>query len=361
MCLAYCGLIQQETAQALWKTFVESRLRREVIAVNERLVIVTATRDLPVNVQEFKQALGPGFSIEQVELPFGEMSLTTRHQYWERIRPAHGLFIRTGVIPYELIGQCPDLKVIALHGVGVDQVDVKAATEAGVYVTNVPGGNAIAVVELTLGLMISALRQIPKADALVRQGRWEEARTVGRELNGKRLGLVGFGNIAERVARVAVALGMEVVFWSRSRKNTDVGRQVELREVFETSDVVSIHIPLTADTTGFIGRRQLALMKPDSILVNTARGAVINKGDLLQALEERWIAGAALDVFHEEPLPANSPFRILDNVIMTPHMAGSTKECLTRLARVAGEDIRRVLSGADPLNAVNAPWTNLEP
>jgi len=349
--------IQQELRVICGKSLIPEIFLERGMLMSDHLVVVTATKDLPVNMEVFSKAVGPGFTVREVELPFGEMSLTNRQHFWDLIRPAHGLFVRTGVIPYELLGQCRDLKVVALHGVGVDQVDVRAATEAGIFVTNVPGGNAVAVVELTIGLMISLLRNIPRADALLRQGRWDEARTLGSELSGKRLGLVGFGNIAQKVAQVASALGMEVVFWSRSKKDTALGRQVELSELFRSSDVVSVHIPLTEDTVGFINRRHLSQLKSDAILINTARGAVINREDLLQSLEEKWFAGAGLDVFHEEPLSKSNPLRLLDNVVLTPHMGGSTKECLVRLAQVAGEDIRRVLSGQSPVHPVNSPWT----
>lgn len=324
--------------------------------MTERFIAATATCDLPINMDEFASAIGDGFRVEVVPLPFGEMSLRQRDHFWGLLEGASGLFVRTGNVPYELLSRCPDLRVIALHGVGVDQVDVKAATEAGIYVTNVPGGNAVSVVELTFGLMLSLLRQIPKADSLMRRGQWESARTVGRELSGKRLGLVGFGNIAARVASVAEAFGMEVVYWSRSPKNTRLAAYVDLDDLFATSDIVSLHIPLTDETRHLVDRTRLCRLKPHAVLINTARGGVINQADLLQALREEWFAGAGLDVFVEEPLPFDSPFLQLPNVVLTPHMAGSTEECLVRLARTAGADIRRVLNDEKPRYPVNQPW-----
>ncbi|MDP3486802.1 MAG: hypothetical protein Q8S19_02570, partial [Bacillota bacterium] len=151
-------------------------------------IVVTATREMPVDVETLKRCLTVEHDIEIVSLPFGEMSLVERETYWRLIARADALFLRTGVVPYELVGQCRNLKVIGLHGVGIDQVDVRAATEAGIYVTNVPGGNAQAVAEFTFGLMLSAMRQIPRADNFVKNGLWDAARTVGRELSGKRLG-----------------------------------------------------------------------------------------------------------------------------------------------------------------------------
>ncbi|HSL93002.1 MAG TPA: hydroxyacid dehydrogenase [Bacillota bacterium] len=321
--------------------------------MRKKLVLATATADLPVNMAEFTAALGSDFHADVVPLPFGEMNMQQRDKLWARVQEASGLFVRTGVVPRELISLCGELKVIALHGVGVDQVDVKAATERGVYVTNVPGGNAVSVVELTFGLMLGLLRRIPRADALMRMGRWEEARTVGRELSGKTLGLVGFGTIAQRVALVARAFGMEVVYWSRTPMETELAVYVAREDLFASADVVSIHIPLTDQTRGMVDRTLLALLKPQAILINTARGAVIQEDHLVDALRRGSFAGAGLDVFASEPLSSDSPLLSLPNVLLTPHMAGSTEECLVRLARTAGEDIRRVLCSERPLHAVN--------
>lgn len=323
--------------------------------LSKKHVVATATPDLPINMSEFAWALGGDYVAEVVPLPFGELSEAQLHEFWSKIKHASGLFVRTGVVPRELILQCHRLEVVSLHGVGVDQVDVEAATEQGIYVTNVPGGNAISVVELTFGLMLGLLRGIAKADALMRRGRWEDARTVGRELAGKRLGLVGFGNIAQKVARVADAFGMEVVYWSRTPVETPLAAYVDKDELFRSADIVSVHIPLTEATRGIIDRRLLSLLKRDAILINTARGAVICETDLIDALQKSSFAGAGLDVFSDEPLKADSPLLLLPNVLLTPHMAGSTEECLQRLARTAGADIRRVLSGQVPIHPVNAP------
>ncbi|MBS3938116.1 MAG: hydroxyacid dehydrogenase [Peptococcaceae bacterium] len=319
-------------------------------------VVVTATPEMPVCLPSFRSAVGEGVSVAVVPLPFGEMSYGDREDYWQAIARADGLLVRTGIIPYELVNSCSRLKIIAVHGAGVDQVDVRAATEAGIYVTNAPGSNAQAVAELVFGMLLSLWRQIPQADYLVRLGQWEKARTVGRELAGKRLGLVGFGHIGQRVAALAAAFGMEVVYWSRAPKESSVARRVSLEELFRFSQVVSIHLPLTMDTQGLVGRRLLSLMPKDAVLINTARGAIMVEADLLQALNEGWFAGAALDVFHEEPLAPQSPFHKLPNVILTPHMAGSTQECLSRIALVTGRDVRAVLQGTAPQFAVNAPW-----
>ncbi|MBT9134373.1 MAG: Hydroxypyruvate reductase [Firmicutes bacterium] len=324
----------------------------------KKRVVVTATQEMPVNMNAVAGELWATAELEVVPLAFGDLSLSARERCWQSIARADGLLVRTGVIPYELIGRCSQLKIIALHGAGVDQVDVKAATEGGIYVTNTPGANAQSVAELALGLVISFRRSISQADCLVRQGRWEKARALGTELKGKRLGIVGYGNIGQTLAGIATALGMEVVFWSRSTQTSVVrgARPVPLEELFGTADIVSLHLALVPDTMGLVGRRLLSLMRKDALLVNTARGALVVQDDLLQALQEGWIAGAALDVFEQEPLPANSPFLSLPNVLFTPHMGGSTTECLARVAGMAARDIRLVLEGREPEYAANSPW-----
>jgi len=311
-----------------------------------------------VNIKAVARELGAPVELEVVPLAFGDMSLGARERCWESISSADGLLVRTGVIPGELIGRCAHLKVIALHGAGVDQVDIRAATEGGIYVTNTPGANAESVAELALGLIISFRRGIAQADSLVRQGRWEQARTLGGELKGKRLGIVGYGHIGQTLAGLALAVGMEVVVWSRSPLASLSGRarQVTIEELFGTADVVSLHLALVPDTVGLIGRKLLSLMRKDALLVNTARGALVVQDDLLQALQEEWFAGAALDVFDKEPLPANSAFLRLPNVLFTPHMGGSTVECLARVASMAACDIRLVMEGGVPRFAVNTPW-----
>ena len=317
-------------------------------------IVITATKDMPVDVDTLRQYVPLDYDMKIVPLPFGDMSLAEREAYWSLIAQADALLVRTGVIPYELVGRCHNLKIIALHGVGVDQVDVRAATEAGIYVTNVPGGHAQTVAEFTLALMLSAMRQIPRANQIVKHG--ETPHPVGRELRGKKLGIIGLGHIGQCVARLAGAFGMDVVYWDCIDQGNDVAKLVAEDELFRTADIVSVHVGLDDSTKGFIGRRLLSLMKPDAWLINTARSGVIVQDDLVQALQEGWFAGAALDVFEQEPLTSHSPFVQFSNVILTPHMAGSSRESLMRLAEIAGKDIRAVLKGQQPQFAVNQPW-----
>jgi len=319
-------------------------------------VVVTATKEMPVCLSTLKKTLGETFAVSTVPLPFGEMSCADREYYWTAIAQADGLLVRTGYVPALLISRCARLKIVAVHGAGVDQVDVLAATKAGIYVTNAPGSNAQAVAELVFGLLLSLLRRIPTADALVRAGQWDKARTVGRELAGKRIGLVGYGNIGQKVARLAAAFGMEAVYWSKSPKECPIARAVTLEELFSISQVVSLHLPLTDETRGLIGSRLLSLMPKDAVLVNTARGAIVVEEELVQALQEEWFAGAALDVFAQEPLGVQSPLLKVANVILAPHMAGSTEECLSRIAEVAGKDLKSVLEQGKPEFPVNVPW-----
>jgi len=318
----------------------------------KKRIIVTATKEMPVDTITLSRTLNMPHEIEVVPLLFGDMSLTERERYWERIAYADALVVRTGVIPYELIGQCHSLKIISVHGEGVHQVEVKAATEAGIYITNVPDGNAQAAAEFTIALMLNALRHIHKSHQYMKQGMWDAARVVGAELCGKKIGLLGLGAIGQRVAKVVRALDAEALYWDVEDCNSDLAHYMSIDELFSTADVVSIHLALKPSTSGLIDRRLLSKLKSDAWLINTARGPIIKHEDLIQALEENWFAGAALDVFEQEPLPADSPLLALNNVILTPHLAGSSQQGLQRMSQVAGMDINAVLSGQRPKHAL---------
>jgi D-3-phosphoglycerate dehydrogenase len=320
------------------------------------LIVITATPETPVRVDIFRETLGDWADIDLVPLPFRLDSEAEQEQYWQRIYPAAALFVRTGLIPAQLIARCPHLKVITLHGAGVDQVDVASARAAGVMVTNIPGANAPAVAEMTIGLMLAVLRQIPLADRRLRTASWEQARQSGRELRGQRVGLVGFGNIARRVAHLLRAFGAEVAYYDLLGRNSDPQFAdcifLPLPELLASSDIVSLHLPLTEETHHLISAQRLASFKPGSILINTARGPIVDQAALYEALTSGRLAAAALDVFDPEPLSSDSPLLSLDNVVVTPHLAGSTDECLIELARRGALEIARVLRGEAALYTV---------
>jgi len=256
----------------------------------------------------------------------------------------------------EALGACPKLKLISIWGTGTDNVDLPAAAARGVTVTNTPGANAIAVAEHTVALMLAVAKQLASADQAMRQGGWP--RNLVPQLRGKRLGLVGTGLIGREVAAMARGLGMEVVAWTfhpSARLADALGlRYVELDELLRTSDIVSLHLRATPETRHFLNRARLAMLKPGAILVNTARGALIDEAALVECLQEKKIACAGLDVFEAEPLPAGHPLLGLPNVLLTPHAAGMTPEVIQNGLAMAVENIESFQKGS-PTHVVVGP------
>ncbi len=270
---------------------------------------------------------------------------------------ADAILARTGRVTRRVIEAAPRLKIVARHGVGYDNVDVQACTEHGVVVTITGDANSEAVSEHTMGCLLAAARQIPLANAAVKRGIWERDSVHGIELAGKTLGLVGLGRIGSRVARHAQGFDMRVIAhdpYADPERARGLGvTLVSLEMLLREADFVSLHVPLMPQTRHMIGAEQLMLMKPSAILVNTSRGGLIDEAALCQALAERRIAGVALDVFEQEPLPPDHPFTHLDNVICTPHVGGQTDEALIRMAVSSAESILRVLRGEKPDYIVN--------
>lgn len=269
---------------------------------------------------------------------------------------ALGLIVSTEPVTAAVMDRAGSaLRVIARYGSGTDNVDVAAATERGIVVTNTPGANDVAVAELTLGLMLALARRIPAAHDAVRRGRWE--RPVGTELRGKRLGLIGLGRIGLEVAKLARAMGMEVTYYDVMRRPKEERRWdltfAPLTEVVAQADVISVHVPLTPATHHLIGARELSRVKPGALLINTARGGVVDEVALLAALENGRLAGAALDVFEREPPPADHPLLCHPKVIHTPHMAARTQEAVARMAEGAVAAVLDVLAGRRPAHVVN--------
>jgi D-3-phosphoglycerate dehydrogenase len=251
------------------------------------------------------------------------------------------------------------LKIVARTGVGVDpsRVDLEAAGEYRIWVTNMPGSNAVSVAELVLGQMIALVRHTHEANRAVKENRWSDyLKYIGIELANKTLGIVGMGNIGTRVARRARAFEMAFLVYDpyipESHVTAQGGRWIGLDELLSESDVVTIHCPLTSETKGMIGEKELARMKSSAYLLNLARGGIVDEEALLQALKFKRIAGAALDVMEQEPPAQNHPLFRLDNVILTPHMAGLTLEATKRGEWGAIEEVIRVLEGKKPKNPV---------
>jgi phosphoglycerate dehydrogenase-like enzyme len=255
---------------------------------------------------------------------------------------------------------CPNLKLIAKYGVAVDNIDVHTATELGIAVTNAPGVNSNAVAEMTIGLMLAVMRRIQFSRELIRTGTWEEETSLGRELIGSTVGIVGYGNIARLVIRKLQ--GFEVrrilVFTESKRLQAPEFPNVEpvgLETLLRESDIVSLHKALTPQSRGMIGEGQLRLMKRSAFLINTSRGALLEEAPFLRALQERWIAGAALDVYEQEPLSPRSPLLSMNHVVLTPHIGGATYETRERLVTTIAQNIANFLTGReiDPKYQVN--------
>jgi D-3-phosphoglycerate dehydrogenase len=255
----------------------------------------------------------------------------------------------------DVIEAADRLRVIARYGVGVDKVDLASATAHGVVVTNTPGGNTNSVAELTIGLMLSLARHIPRQDRQIRADDWTLVR--GIELSGKVLGLVGFGRIGRRVAELAAVFGMCVQFYDPYPPSDAILQQlhvdaVSLEELLQTSDFVSLHLPLSDDTIHLIGDGRLALMKSTAYLINTARGGIIDEGALFIALKLGQLAGAAFDTFETEPSIGN-PLLQLDNFISTPHAGSATEQTTLRMGLMAAQNVVDVLNGMRPVHVVN--------
>jgi D-3-phosphoglycerate dehydrogenase len=254
------------------------------------------------------------------------------------------------------------LKIVARTGVGVDasRIDLDAAREHKLWVTNNPGSNAAAVAELTFGHMIALVRHVVEADRAVKEHRWSDyLRFIGVELAGKTIGIVGMGNIGTRVALRARAFEMSLLvcdpYIPASHVSALGGRWVSLEELFAESDFVTLHCPLDSETRHMVGARQLSLMKRSAYLVNLARGGVVDEDALGRCLSERRIAGAAVDVMEAEPPPRDHPLLALDNVILSPHIGGATREAARRGEWGAAEEVVRVLEGKSPRNPVCSP------
>jgi D-3-phosphoglycerate dehydrogenase len=257
------------------------------------------------------------------------------------------------------------LQIVGRAGVGIDNIDVKKATAQGVIVVNSPEGNTVAAAEHTIAMMFALARHIPEADALMKQGQWKRNALTGVELVGKTIGIIGLGKIGARVAKTCLALGMEVNAYDpflTPAKAAELGvESVSLDTIWEASDFISAHVPKTKDTLHLINKQTLARCRPGVRIVNCARGGVINEAELIEAIKSGHVAGAAIDVFEQEPLPAENPWLELGNkVILTPHLGASTTEAQLNVAIDVAEQIRDYFRDGSARNAVNIPMLRKE-
>ncbi len=284
----------------------------------------------------------------------------TEDQLVELVPGFDALVVRSETkVTARVLDAARNLKVVGRAGVGVDNIDVTAATRKGILVVNAPRGNIIAAAEHSIGLLFAAARWIPQADASVKRGEWTRSRFTGAEIRGKTLGLIGLGNIGSEVAKRAQGLEMEVIAYDPAvpadRAEAFNVELVELEELLRRSDFVSVHAPLLDSTRNLLDADRLALMKPSARLVNAARGGIVDEAALHEALAAGRLAAAACDVFEKEPVDPANPLLQLPNFIATPHVAASTVEAQTSVAFDVAEEVLAVLRGELPRYAVNAP------
>lgn len=291
-----------------------------------------------------------GFSVELLR----DNEKVTIDSATEKIKGCAALIPGTFPITEALLNTSNNLKIIAMAGTGVDHIDLSAATRKGIVVTNVPATNNKAVAELAMGFIFTLARNIVQADRDVKRGKWP--RVTGRQVGGKTLGIVGMGQIGLELAKLAISLGMKVLAYD-AYPNAEVALKVgfvfcELKTLMIESDFVSVHVPLTNGTKNLIDEKSLHLMKPTAYLLNLSRGGVVNEMALFNVLSENLLAGAALDVFVDEP-PKNSQLLGLSNVITTPHMGGYTYEALEEIGMSCARGIVDLFNGKKPANVVN--------
>lgn len=277
----------------------------------------------------------------------------------QALREANYLITASYPITRELLEKAPNVKLIQKTGSGVDNIDLKAAAEFGIHVASTPGANSNSVVELTIGMIISLYRKLHFLDRLTKNGEWKmwEYRTTMFEMNGKTHGVIGIGNIGRKVAQLSKAFGTNVIYYDVNRLSTEEEKELGITYVtfdnlLSQSDIISLHIPLIPETRNLISDKELNLMKSTAILVNVARGNIIDEQALAEALKCNRLLGAALDTWASEPINSDNPLLQLDNVLATPHIAGGTRDVLETVLRLSFENIRKVEAGAIADNLV---------
>ncbi|WP_429971809.1 phosphoglycerate dehydrogenase [Fructilactobacillus sp. Tb1] len=285
------------------------------------------------------------YGIEVIELP--DEKITTLLKYASDV---DGIILGTEPFPNETIFKMPNLKIIARNGVGFDNIDVKFMRDHNIFVTITPLANASTVAETTMAEIMDVSKNLFNDSTQMRDDDWNYKNNhMGFDLAGKTLGILGYGRIGKMVAKKMSMLDMHINIYSPHLTQSEYGKKVDRNAIFRDSDIITLHMPVTPQTKGSIGKREFEMMKNNAVLVNLARGALIKTDDLITALKKQEIKAAALDVFDEEPLPMDSELYQLKNVLLTPHIASNTVECMNRMANDAASEIVRVLSGEKPL------------
>jgi glyoxylate reductase len=323
-----------------------------------------------VTRQLFDEALGILRKYAEVDVFEGVDNAAPRELILSKVKDVEGLLcLLTDGIDSEIIEAGTRLKVISNYAVGFNNVDVDTATKHGIYVTYTPGILTETTADCAWALLLSIARRIAEADRHVRSGDWMHTwgprMFLGSDVHGKTLGIIGLGRIGSAVARRAKGFNMNIIYHDVMRRE-DLEDELgvtfkEFDEVLSEADFITIHVPLTEETHHMIGRRELSIMKRTAYLVNTSRGPVIDEEELYNALKERIIAGAALDVYEQEPIDPQSPLLGLDNVVLTPHIASASIETRTKMAVVAANNLVSVLRGEEPPNLVNPEVRKIRP
>jgi len=312
-------------------------------------VLVTAQHLVPEAQQILHDA---GARIEFMPEPITEDTLAARLA----AGPIDAVVLR-GSKPFtaRVLAAAKGLKIIAKNGAGVDSVDLAEAARRGIVVAVAAGANAEAVAEHSIALMLALVRDLHRLDRKLRQGGWEGTSWLGRDFRGSVVAIIGFGSIGRATAQLAAALGAHVIVMDAFAKPEEYEVENDLDRLLARADIVSLHCPLTPDTRGLIGKRQLASMKKGALLINTARGPIIDEAALIDALRSGHIGGAGLDTFESEPIAADNPLLSLENVIVTPHVAGVTRNAALRVATTTAHNVVNVLEGRSLPKAHLAP------
>ena len=304
-------------------------------------------------IEAFQQV--PEFEVTVLEKPLPEPELIPL------VGNVNALVVRSETkVTRAVMEAAPALRIVGRAGVGVDNIDIEAASERGVVVMNTPGGNTLSTAELAFAMMMSCARKIPQANASIKQGQWNRKAYKGVELYGKTLGVLGMGRIGTEISRRALAFGMKVAaydpYLSETRAN-ELGVQLfeDLQDLFPTVDFLTVHMPLTDETRSMVDKAAFSKMKPTAYVINCARGGIINESDLEEALQAKAIAGAALDVYETEPLPEASTLRTIESLIMTPHLGASTGEAQENVGIEVAEGIQDYLLKGEIRSAINLP------
>jgi len=278
---------------------------------------------------------------------------------------ADGLVIRSGTkVTADVIAKAPQLRVIGRAGIGVDNVDLAAATARGIAVLNTPEGNNVTTAEHAIALLVSLARHVPQATASMKRGQWEKSKFTGLELYNRTLGVIGLGNIGRIVAQRGQGLAMKVIAYDPHISSEVAARLdvelVSLEDLFARADAITVHVPKTKETSGLLGREAFAKMRKGVLIVNAARGGIVDEAALLEALNAGQVGGAALDVFDKEPPPADHPLVLHDKVICTPHLGASTEQAQLNVSIAIAEQVRDYLLQGLVRNAVNVPSVSAE-